>query len=126
MNCEKKEHAELEDHLTSAIKAEKEVAIESKVTITALNKKLLNLENETTTQDMMDITEQRKKARNERRKRHSELRDLKAENLEERGAVGLTSEKKEGKKPESQHKIDMNSLPSTLWDDFCSLSLEKI
>ncbi len=87
------------------------------------------MENETTAQlerEMMDVTEQRKKARNERRKRHSELRDLKAENLEERGAVGLTSEKKEGKKPESQHKIDMNSLPSTLWDDFCSLSLEKI
>ncbi len=75
---------------------------------------------------MMVITEKRKKARDYRRKRDSELRDLKAKNLEERGAVGLISEKKEGKKPESQHKIDMNSPPSTLWDDFCSLSLEKI
>ncbi len=129
LNCEKKQHIEFEDHLTSAIKAEKQLVIQSKVTITALNQKLLELENETTAQlgkEMMNVTEQRKKARNERRKRDSELRNLKADNQEERGTVGITAEKKEGKTPESQHKIDMNSLPSTLWDDFCSLSLEKI
>ncbi len=116
-------------HLKILRSLQEELVTQSKVTVTALNKKLYDLENETTAlleTEMMDITEQRKKARDERRKRDSELRDLKAENQEERGAVDLTFDKKEGKNPESQHKIDMNSLPSTLWDDFCSLSLEKI
>ncbi len=76
------------------LKAEKELAIQSNVTIAALNKKLYDLEKETASiieKEMLDITTQRKKARDERRKRDSEFKDLKADNPEERGAVGMTS-----------------------------------
>ncbi len=63
LNLEKKEQIELEDHLKSALRAEKELMIQSKVTITALNKKLYEIENELASaieKEMMDMTTQRK------------------------------------------------------------------
>ncbi len=60
---------------------------------------------------MQDITIQRKRARDERRKRDSELKDLKTDNSEERGAVGQAPEKRDTGSSGSLHKVDLNSMP---------------
>ena len=112
--------------------AEKELAVQSKLNITALNKKLNDLESKTTSiidQEILDITTQRKKARDKRRKKDGHLASLKALHFEARGAVGNFTEKKESGGVGSRQKIDMNSLlppPPKFWDDFCSMTLEKI
>ncbi len=126
---EKKGLMENEVHIQSGLNAEKELLRQSKVTVTALNKKLYELEKAMEAiidKEMMNITAQRKKSRDERRKKDNDLKTLKTSNPDERGASGYTPGERESAKAGSQHRIDANSLPSTLWDDFCSMTLEKI
>ncbi len=125
---EKKGLMENEVHIQSGLNAEKELLRQSKVTVTALNKKLYEIEKAMEAiidKEMMNITAQ-KKARDERRKKDNDQKTLKTSNPDERGASGYTLGEREGEKAGSQHRIDVNSLPSTLWDDFCSMTLEKI
>ncbi len=99
---EKKEYDELEDHLKATLKAERELVKQSKVTITALNKKLYDIENEIVAKkqkEMAEITILRKKARD------SKLKSVKTENPEERGAVGQTTERRSTSNSGSQHSM---------------------
>ncbi len=71
LKSEKRELATKEDHLRSSLVTKKEVATQSKVTIKALHQKLLEIKKKTSPIDdeMMEITNQRKKAKDERRKK---------------------------------------------------------
>ena len=129
LNTDKKKIRTREEKIREAMGKEKEILLQAKVTISALKKKIYDLEEQATNildKEIDDTAELRRRARDERKRRDNELKTLRQTPSEERGAVG-GAVKRNSKRPSgTQHKQDKDAAYPSLLDEFCSMILEKL
>ncbi len=118
-----------EEKILEAMSKEKELLQPAKTNISALNKKIQELEEQESKifdKEIDETATRRKQARDERKRRDQKLKELQRNSSEERGAVGGAIKKNSSRQSGAQHKHDGETAPSSLFDEFCSLTLEKL
>ena len=129
LNTERNLVRKREDRTREAMDKEKAIPQQAKITIAALNKKIYDLEEQATNKldkELADTTTLRRRARDELKRKDSELKALQQTPSEERGAVGGAVKRNPKRQSGAQHKQDSDAAAPSFFDEFCSMTLEKL